>query len=269
MTELRPLPGGRVRYDVMGAAESPPGDLLESGWSNLGFPLWWFEWDDPWENRDAPPLRSACVSHSILGGTLPSAEELLERAVGLWPSIDAGATVDRIAKAVAPFGEIVHVASLLPRSLPRLRLTLRVQAAELTGLLAAVDWPGDTASVREALELFATPATKIGVQLEVDDRVLPYLGLESREFRSRATVQRHGPKLERALARLAPLPERLLQSLLTWPQRTDEGVCHSYAKLTLDGREWSSKVYLGVTKPRVAQRMRAAHPQLWTFSLAP
>lgn len=284
----RRLDGSDPRVDVMGAlcerasgegwppglatGELLAGDPVLARWALApadpggAAPMLWFEWDMP-DGAPRAPLASVCVSNTIVGELaarrVPPTGDARHRHHGeVVASLLASGAEPRWAQALARVvdalggrGELLHVAALTPRGLQRLRLALWIQAGAIVEWLRAIGWPGETADLPAALFRIAPPFQRVGVQLELDPEVGPYLAIEAPELRVRRAGERAGATL-RALGELAPISAASSESFARWPGvgdlvvdgETHPVLQHAYVKLTREGRRaWSAKGYFGIT----------------------
>ncbi len=287
----RRLDGRDPRVDVMGAVCERSGG---HGWSTDLFselladhpvltrwaltaaapecaaPLLWFEWDMP-DGSPREPLASVCVSNAIVGDRAarraPTAGPARDRLHG-----DVAASLltagtrgwrDVLTAVTAPLGargELLHIASLRPRGMDRLRLALWLDAGAVVPWLRAIGWPGPTDDLPRVLLALAPPFRGIGVQIEVGPGVGPYLAFEAPQVRDRGAARRALP----TLCALAPIAPEAAADFLHWPgdglveapeapEAPVPVVRHVYIKLTRGPADaWSAKGYFGITTQAMA-----------------
>jgi len=267
------LPEDCGRWDIMGALSLRRrlGELpspwkhsrlvdLWSGGARLGS-LLWFEWDMHRVGSPSPaPLCSVCVSDSILGdraetrvptqgGELGALHEAVLTGCGRAVDIPA---VRRLVETLGDDGELLHIADLAPRG-KATRLCFFVRSGAVLSWLQRSGWSGPTGPVRQALFSACPPWERTAIQLELDDHgaLMPYLGVESREWASAvprpqvALWQRAWGELEISCS---------LELVATWARwagtRVEVGGVPAlgfiFFKLAYQEGRWLCKAYLGV-----------------------
>lgn len=116
-----------------------------------------------------PPPSDVLLAAAERGATL-----LCER--GTCPGL---AVLRRCVAALPPGARALHVAATPHRGTLDLRLHFALSADEVPGWLRAIDWPGDHASVADALALLGVGFRQVGVQLDAGAALRPMLGLEA------------------------------------------------------------------------------------------
>lgn len=215
-------------------------------------PLVWFEWDRS-SGRWAEPLcwiglSSAPLAERGLGDT--SNLTLARAALGALVADTApyGDTIERCVEALQGDGELLHMGSLAPRGLSRLRLSFAVRAHAVAGWLSRIGWPGETRAVGRSLFEVEQPYTHVGVQVELTPGVGSYLGVECQEYRTGEHAAAEAADQIAAIAALAPVARDPTDALRAWAGEDESGTRHGYVKLVREPGGWSAKLYLGFTR---------------------
>lgn len=272
-----PLRAGPLRLDVMGAIRNvdnfaePAPRGVSLPW---GIPLLWFEWDLPAPDKVIGPLRFYCMSDAILG---KHAEQRPPREPGPWRSwvrevlaaISPDASrawcisLERVLSSLPLDAIFVHVASLVPRGAPRIRLVFALRAGRVASWLVQCQWPGDTAEISGILDRAVSPSAWVGIQLELSPELESTIGIELPEIRDVDVARAAGRRYFEQAAGLGCHPAESGEAALSrWiggePPLERDAVRFGYLKLCRDERGWTSKLYLGAQTSQVTREMSAA-----------
>ena len=276
VVEVR-LRAGPLRVDVMGAVRnaqavmerSCPGVSLPAG-----VPLVWLEWDLPSPLQVVGPLRFYCLSDAILG---QHAEQRPPLAPGAWrswarqvvegiapdasPAWSSG--LERVLSALEGDSILVHVASLAPRGVRRIRLVFAIRADRVASWLVRCRWPGDADEVGRVLEKAVLPFAWVGIQLELSPDLEGMIGIELPELRGVDAAHTAGGRYFHEAAVLGGSCTKFGEAALSrwlggYPALQTESVRFGYVKLCRDEVGWAGKLYLGAQTPQVTSEMSAA-----------
>jgi hypothetical protein len=237
---------------------SPLLDAVAAGGWLGGVPLVWFEWDDV-GGRPRPPLEFVCVSDDILGDRAarrPPRSPGWAGEVVAWCGEAAVGEAARVVGALGDAGALMHVCTLAPRGLDRVRLGFRVRADEVAGWLRRLDWPGDLAAVAALLTRDGLAGQAVGIQLDLAPALGGYLGVELPELRRGEADREVADAQLAAAATVSALDQGRAALFRGWSGWDEAALRHTHLKLaTVDGA-WIAKAYLGRTAAAIANDMR-------------
>jgi hypothetical protein len=226
-------------------------------------PMLWLEWDRRAEGFGAP-LEFICVTDAILGAyghrrPLPDpvayALDAVAWCAGAEPSLFQDATHELIRK-LAGQGELMHVTTLRPRGVDRVRLGFQVASQALVPWLVAIGWRGDISTVSAVAADASCVERSIGVQVEITPQVGSYIGLELPEIRASTDEAQSSWRQAELVKRFAAVEDHRLAAFFAWPgfDLDGESLRHGHLKLGFDG-VWRAKGYFGRTRSSVVRAM--------------